>query len=291
MNAYSRYLAAKKPIDDRSLNPHVWQAMQRTVQQRAAAGASTRVLEVGAGIGTMIERLDAHGLLRQATVTAVDQDADHIAEARRRLQAIGARTPLHLEAVDVDTFMQRETGRQTWDLLIAHAFLDLVDIPTTLPRLFRLLAADGRFYFTINFDGATILEPAIEPAFDAHIEQLYHRTMDERLVNGRAAGDSRSGRHLFQQLRRAGALIEAAGSSDWVVFAGADGYAADEATFLHFIVETMAGALSGHPALDAGKFAAWVTQRHAQIERGELVYIAHQLDFFGRLQPHHPLSK
>jgi hypothetical protein len=33
--------------------------------------------------------------------------------------------------------------------------------------------------------------------------------------------------------------------------------------------------------LDPVRFEAWIAERHAQIERGELVYIAHQLDFFG----------
>jgi hypothetical protein len=159
-----------------------------------------------------------------------------------------------------------------------------MDIPATLPLLFSLLRPGGLFYFTLNFDGATILQPPIEAAFDAHIEWLYHRTMDERVTAGKPSGDSQSGRHLFQHLRQAGAQILAAGSSDWVVFADEAGYASDEAYFLHFIVETMRGALAGHSELDNGRFRDWIAHRHAQIEAGELVYIAHQLDFFGRLR-------
>jgi hypothetical protein len=49
----------------------------------------------------------------------------------------------------------------------------------------------------------------------------------------------------------------------------------------------MHAALRDHPAI-AGKYGAaafdrWIEVRHAQIERGELVYIAHQLDFAGRI--------
>ena len=44
----------------------------------------------------------------------------------------------------------------------------------------------------------------------------------------------------------------------------------------------MASALQGHPELDAGTFDQWIRQRHAQIEQGALVYIAHQMDFLGR---------
>jgi hypothetical protein len=35
--------------------------------------------------------------------------------------------------------------------------------------------------------------------------------------------------------------------------------------------------------LDAVEFADWIQKRRAQIERGELVYIAHQMDFLARV--------
>jgi hypothetical protein len=40
--------------------------------------------------------------------------------------------------------------------------------------------------------------------------------------------------------------------------------------------------LTGHVELNAAAFAEWVQKRRAQIERGELVYIAHQMDFLIR---------
>ena len=107
--------------------------------------------------------------------------------------------------------------------------------------------------------------------------------MDERRVDGRPAGSSRTGRRLFAPLTAAGATLLAAGSSDWLVFPGPDGYPGDEAYFLHFIIHTIQQALEGHPELPEAAFRAWVAQRHAQIQRQELVYIAHQLDFFGRV--------
>ena len=74
-----------------------------------------------------------------------------------------------------------------------------------------------------------------------------------------------------------------AGSSDWVVFAGPDGYPADEAYFLRFSLHFFEETLTNHPDLDAAAFADWLAQRHAQIDAAELVYIAHQLDFFGKV--------
>ena len=136
---------------------------------------------------------------------------------------------------------------------------------------------------TLNFDGSTIFEPVIDPAFDAIVEALYHRSMDERITGGQPSGDSRTGRHLFAHLRRAGAEILEAGASDWVVFPRQGGYPADEAYFLHFILHFFESSLKGYPDMDQQRFARWLEVRHAQVERGELVYIAHQIDFLARV--------
>lgn len=275
--SFPRYLAAKKTVDDRALNGHVWQTLVA-----ALPPGPLDVLEVGAGIGTMVERLMARGVLPPGSrYTAIDGDAKAIATARQRLQT-PASLALALEAVPLAAFAERERGRRQWDLLLANAFLDLVYLERALEQLFSLLRPEGLFYFTINFDGATIFEPLLDPALDAQIERLYHETMEARRESDRPTGGSHAGRKLFQALRAAGAELLAAGSSDWVVFPRADGYEADEATFLHAIVHMVAQALDGHPALDAGQFSDWIAARHAQIEARELVYIAHQLDFVGR---------
>ena len=314
--SFPRYLAAKKSIDDRALNRAVWSHLQHSLAG-LPAGRPLQVLEIGAGIGTMIERTLAWELLSSAEYLAIDAQPENIAWAGQRLPewaaahgwAAGRSEPrpseqhapwpapvtrlvlacgasevnVELQTIDLFDFLPACAGRRSWDLIIAHAFLDLVDIPQTLPGLFRLLRPGGLGYFTLNFDGATILEPTLEPGFDEQIERLYHQTMDTRLVNGQPSGDSRAGRHLFAHLKAAGAQILAAGASDWVVFAGPDGYPADEAYFLHFIVHTIEQALTGHPDLDPGRFSAWIARRHAQVQTGELVYLAHQLDFLCRL--------
>ena len=300
--SYVRYLAAKKSVDDRALNHHVWQNLRASLPEASPADPA-RVLEVGAGIGTMVERLVAGGLLTHAIYTAMDGETDNITETRRRLprwaadqgfsiveknptqvrlQRGGQNVVVETEAIELFDFIAREQGQGAWDLLIAHAFLDLMDVPTTLPALFSVLHPGALFYFTINFDGATILQPEIDPALDVQIETLYHQTMDHRRVAGEPSGDSRTGRHLFGHLRATGAEVLDAGSSDWVVHAGPNGYAADEAYFLHFIIRTIHTALAGHPELDAQRFSTWIEQRHDQVEAGTLVYVAHQLDFLGR---------
>lgn len=297
--SFPHYLAAKRTVDDRALNRNAWDTLAAALAARQQTlDRPLRVLEAAAGIGAMVQRtLDWRLFGAQpprvghtVEYTALDAAAENIAAAALRLAELPPWCALRLETADIFDFCERAEEQERYDLLIAHAFLDLLDLPTALPRLRRLLRPGGLFYFTINFDGATILQPTIDAAFDARIEGAYHRTMDERVTAGRRSGDSRAGRHLFNLLPAAGYRIEAAGSSDWVVHPTGTGdsvYPADEAYFLHFIVHTMHGALRGDPAVaqpaDALSFEEWIAARHAQIERGELVYIAHQLDFMGHI--------
>ena len=150
-------------------------------------------------------------------------------------------------------------------------------MPESLPKLLSL--TKDLAWLTINFDGVTTFEPTIDPMLDKQIERLYHQTMDTRPTGG----DSKSGRHLFDHLRNADAEILDVGASDWVVYAKGGKYPFDEAYFLHFILHFFEESLTGHKELDARAFRNWLKQRHAQIEQGELVYIAHQMDFLVRV--------
>jgi SAM-dependent methyltransferase len=299
--SFIRYLSAKKTVDDRALNQHVWQTLVENLAT-ISPQKPVRVLEIGCGIGTMLTRMLEWGLVSEAEVTAIDALPENIVAASQHLNGWvkthqyqfkfsgeevelngqGQRVRFRLEAVDLFDFIQRQAGQETWDLVIAHAFLDLMNVPDTLPLIFQLSRPGGLFYFSLNFDGVTSFEPAIDPIFDQLVERLYHHTMDERITAGRPSGDSQAGRHLFAHLKDAGANILAAGASDWVVYPTVQGYPGDEAYFLHFIINTIAGALADHPDLDPMRFQEWIAARHAQVERLELVYVAHQLDFVGR---------
>jgi SAM-dependent methyltransferase len=285
----SRYLLAKRTVDDR--------ALARGVHQRLALPARPRVLEVGAGAGTMVARALEWGLLSGgADYTLLDVDGEALATARRWLaewaQKTGRRceergahlqidaVTVRLVAAELGTHLQTLAATDKVDLLVANAFLDLVDVPAFLPPLLSLVADQGLFWFTINFDGETILLP--EHPSDAALLSAYHRDMDERVRHGRPAGDSKTGRRLFGHLERAGAEVLAAGSSDWVVFPQRGQYPADEAYFLHHIVHTIDTSLSLRRDVDQPALRAWIDLRHRQIEAGELTYIAHQLDFLGR---------
>jgi SAM-dependent methyltransferase len=286
---YTRYLAAKKTVDDRALNRSVLAELRRLMPP-----GKPRILELGAGLGTMAARLLEWGVVSVGEYTLLDVDPQLLRDSRAWLggwaTARGLPTeplPDGLRVGDVRVRMvEAELGGyldagpgEPADVLIANAFLDLVDVPAVLPGLLRLLAPGGVYWFTINFDGESIFSP--DHPGDDDVLQAYHRSMDERVRFGRPGGESRAGRHLFASLGAAAAPPLAAGSSDWVVHAAPDGtYPDDEAFFVDSIIQTIEDAVTDQ--VEPAVLAGWVAARRRQLSAGELVYIAHQLDFAGR---------
>jgi len=291
-SGFARYLAAKTTVDDRALNRHVLGELRRLMP----AGAP-RVLEVGAGLGTMVARLMDWGALGAGEYILLDTDQQLLDGSRRWLCDWAAARSLRSDPLpdgvrvgdlrvrlvhaELGEYLAAGHGAPA-DVLIANAVLDLVDVPAVLPGLLRLLVPGGVYWFTINYDGESIFAPG--HPHDDRVMRAYHRDMDERFRYGRPAGDSRTGRRLFHHLRDAGAPALAAGSSDWVVCAGPDGsYPDDEAYFLRSILSTIHNALRSHQdQVGPADLADWLAVRSRQLAAGELVYIAHQLDFAGR---------
>ena len=286
---FVKYLTAKKQIDDRALNRHVRDKLSAELT-KSNLRCPLQVLELGAGIGTMVERLIDWGVVSSAAYTAIDGDSDVIREARRRLNRRTANNQIATDQLsveficeDVFQFFKHTTDGIQWDLGLAHAFLDLVDIAEVIPLFCKAIRPGGLLYLTLNYDGETILLPMIDPKFDERIIQMYNQSMDERIINGKAAGDSKTGRHLLHHLKKIGAELLAAGSSDWIVFPGIEGYTQDETYFLHFIIHTIFTELKGQASLNRAKLEAWIRQRHEQIEKGELIFIAKQIDVLARI--------
>lgn len=285
--SFPRYLLSKQTVDDRALNKDVVNALRVQIPREAVS-----VIEVGAGIGTMLKRLIEWNILCAGEYVLVDGQAENISYAREwipqwaaaRGMSVGriGQDQLHifdqthdlrirLECADVFDFIQR--NERPADLLIAHAFLDLLPMPESLERLFLL--THRLAWLTVNFDGLSSLEPVVDPILDEQIERLYHATMNARPTGG----DSRSGRKMFEHLRCVQADVLAAGASDWVVYAKDGKYPEDEKYFLQFILHFFQNSLNECDELDASTFEGWLANRHQQIEKGELVYIAHQMDF------------
>ncbi len=306
-----RYLAAKRTVDDRALNRPVLDALTPEL------GSAGHIVEVGAGIGTMLQRLVEWDRLRvtdDVTYTLVDVDRQSLATATRRLPAwardrgwgvasdgTADRTPtgsgdgyepietIHLDtgrgtltvrAVPADAVAFLATGEP--DVVIGCAFLDLLREPA-VDDLFSRLPTGCVCYFPITFDGGTVFEPPASPGFDELVTERYHEDMRRRAD----PGDPHAGRRLLSRAARDHELL-AAGASDWVVAPGLDGaapdaYPGDEAFFLRHIVRTVHGALADDPAVDDAAVDAWVERRLDDIDAGRLVYLAHQLDVLLRV--------
>ncbi len=289
---FTDYLLSKQSVDDRALNQHVFKALKNNLPQEPS-----RIIELGGGIGSMIPRLMKWDLIKKAEYVLVDEMPENADSAAAWIprwateQRLGVASPaknifklsdsereiqINIQQADLFDFIQEKPAPA--DLLICHAVLDLLPMPESLQKMFGLMKPNSLAWLTINFDGVTSLEPHVEPALDTLIESLYHQSMDERSTGG----DSRSGRHLFEHINVAGGQVLAAGASDWVVHAVAGKYPADEEYFLNCILHFFEDSLSGNKALDAAAFAGWLAARREQIKKGELVYIAHQMDFLVR---------
>ena len=248
----------------------------------------------------MIERLLERSTLGNAEYAALESEAPHRDRAAQRLEAWAARHgyawgrlsddrwrlegPAGSVEVDWRTVSFFDDGRSLpgADVVLANAFLDLVDLDRALTRLLGWLRPGGLFYFTLNFDGMTAFLPEVDADLDAAIMHEYHASMDERRDGEHPSGDSRTGRHLLEQLAHRGASILAAGSSDWIVLPRDGIYPGDEAFVLHTLLDMVESSVGRRAALDSRRLSGWIETRRQQIEAGELIFLAHQIDVVGR---------
>ncbi|MBI5552479.1 MAG: class I SAM-dependent methyltransferase [Desulfobacterales bacterium] len=292
-----RYLAAKKAIDDRALNHHVWETLRQALA-RTPGPEPLKILEIGAGTGAMLERIVERGLLPgPAVYVASDSDPGQLEAARNELSqwaqkrgealSWSGRHRCRLLTADIDLSLVLETARAealadrsdsfgAFDLLIAHAVLDLVDFPALLPRLLPRLKANGLAYLTCNFDGDTLFLPEWDG--EQEILRQYHASMDARI-----AGASHTGRRLLTFLQRPGLELLAAGSSDWVIHPRNAGYTMEETFFLHALIETIERELAKKSS-PPSNLATWARFRREQVAAGELSLLARHLDFLARRQ-------
>ncbi len=93
--SFIRYLSSKKSIDDRALNRYVFKKLKAVIPG-AGYDNPLRVLEVGSGIGTMIERMIDWDILTYANYVAIDVDPGNIIESLHRLSHWAEKRDLNL---------------------------------------------------------------------------------------------------------------------------------------------------------------------------------------------------
>jgi SAM-dependent methyltransferase len=270
MNDFARYLLAKRTVDDRALDRRVWERLRREARE---AGAPLRIADIGAGIATFAERMAEWRILESLSdlrYTAVEPREELAAEARRRLEPLPF--PWAVERATLEEF-SRDHGASV-DLVVAHAFLDVVPLAPALAALVEIVRPGGLLYLPITFDGETVFEPS-SPG-DALVLSAYHQTME-------ANGSSRTGRKLFHALPEHGAEILEIGSSDWIVHPSGGRYPSDEEFFLEFLLHTIEGAVRAR--VSETVLDPWLAERRHQLAEAELFYCAHQLDVLARKSP------
>jgi SAM-dependent methyltransferase len=313
---FQAYLAAKRSVDDRALDRRTLERLRTALA--APADRPLRVLEAGAGVGTMVERLLEWDTLPPGDVeyVAVDIDPDSVAAARERLAgwaedrglaverggdppawAPVTAAPLSLVGPDRTVTVVPATGdaaevagaAEGADLVVGMALLDVLE-RAALPAMLSAAAPGGLAYFPITFDGGTRFVP--DHPLDGAVERAYHAHMDAK-----DDARSRAGEAALATLERLDATtVLAVGGSDWVVRPGPDGYPGEEAAFLHHILDTVEGAVAetlagdergwattADPALDRDALADWADRRRRQVDDGALTYLTHQLDLLARV--------
>ena len=266
---FETYLEAKATIDSRALHLRVLEA--------AFSGPEAHsVIELGGGTGTMARRLRSWGRLgTQTRYELLDLRPGALERARDLSAGLFARGRFVTRCVDLRDVLEGPAALAPGpDLVIAHAVLDLFDPGPTAQGLARLGAR--RYWLTHIFDGLTAWEPVLDPELDDALVVAYHRTMDERAEVG--GGSSRAGRQWLTALPAAGLPVHDAGSSDWIVRPTAGRYPDEEAVFLHGLLHFFRASLTGRADVDQAGLTWWLARRQAQVQAGEAVFLAHQLD-------------
>lgn len=288
------YLTAKRTVDDRSLNRRVLNSFSAALAERDQE--EVRIVEIGAGTGTMPVRLAQWGVLPdRVTYRAVERRPDHVAAARERVPA-----QLASSGYDVDRKDRRTDGGFTAtrgdqrlrirfetgdafdvddgaDALVACAFFDLVSLPEALVDFRRCLATDGLLYAPITFDGLTGFVPS--HPLDGTITELYHRHMANRRPGGPNAG-----RELLETIPAVDGDVVAVGGSDWIVRPLDGSYPDDERLVVEYLLSTIHDAVSELDSLEQAEIDAWIDERQRQVDTGSLLFLAHNLDILCQFQ-------
>jgi len=257
--SFDAYLWAKEGIDSKSLHQPTWQLLVEACRTQEPA----RVLEVGAGVGTMLRRLFLAGALGNTSYWALEPQLALLEQASRLLEQLVRDYPesahnvvLYPLADDWQSFSARPAAHP-YILVVAHAFVDLVDAPAFLDSLVPFVAEGSLVYLSLIFDGLTQWYPQLPE--DDELMDLYHADMGHSVFNGTRSGP-RSARLIWNHALKGGWKLLSAGPSDWIMIAPTS---AHEQVVQLWLLSTI------HKVL-GDRATSWVQRRLIQARQGNL---------------------
>lgn len=221
----------------------------------AAPAKEPLVVDLGAGTGSTLRALDVSDKLPLAW-RLVDHDQALLKEAQRRH---GNAQQIETRRADLSRLGQLPLDGAR--LVTASALFDLVS-GEFIEGLARLLQSQCRhhpvgLYSALNYDGSTRWTPA--HPLDGPVLEAFNQDQRTDKGFGPALGPD-SGTALHRAFTQAGFEVESA-SSPWVL----DG--ADQ-SMVSALIDGIAGAVAGHPGLEAQALKGWVQFRYENTASG-----------------------
>jgi SAM-dependent methyltransferase len=269
------YLAAKEAVDSRSYNTRVW---SRFTEELLRWNSPKRIIDLGAGTGTLLSRLLSIQGLGDFLYAPLDADGRLLAILENRLdRPLLAERRISVAPIRSSLEEFLSAPGEKWDLCVSNAFLDLLDIPRHIGPILERVASGGLLYCAAVFDGVTLLLPEGDPDFGAAAAEAYHRSMD-----GGSRSGSRAGKVLLRELLERHVRVLESGPSDWAIVPIGGEYRPGERDFLKGILSFFSGALAADETIDQGKSAEWLREKSLRLEAGELAFFTHQWDLLCR---------
>jgi len=294
---FAEYLEAKFALDERSVNREVRKAFLNALRSLP----QIQCLDVGAGTCATFRRLLESGLTTPLFLTALDRDRGLLDIARRNaegwLRALGLGPRVENGAIHTQgerlAAMRLAAGElkdhrpgRFYNVITAHAFLDLAPLPQVLRQFALWLPPGGYLYASINYDGDTALMPAYEDAaFEARLLGHYNDTMELRRVDGQATGGAYCGRRLHALLPEYGFDILAHGGSDWNIAPVLGEYPDGDSVCLMALLEMIYREGQRSALFCQVELDRWHEERLRSLAEQQLTLSVRQLDLLAQYNP------
>ena len=295
--SFADYLEAKFALDERSLNRGVREAFLDALHSLPRV----QCLDVGAGTCATVRRFLNAALTKPLSVTVLDRDPGLLDIARQEipdwLRALGLEPfteegiiKTQGERVTAIRFAARELkdyrADRLYNVITAHAFLDLAPLPQTLRLFSASLQPGGYLYATINYDGNTALLPVYDDVdIEGRLLKHYNQSMEQRRVEGQATGGAYCGKRLHELLPEHEFDILAHGSSDWNIAPVLNEYRDGDFVCLKALLEMIYSEGQRAGLFSQVELVRWHDDRLRLLHRRRLGLTISHLDLLARYRP------